>query len=134
MASSPAWFLPILRECWSSDTSGQFLPDNPARGQCNVTALVVRDLCGGEILKTETEGGWHFYNRVAAERYDLTASQFEAPVAYADIASDQAEALAGTTAERYAALKARVEDHRMGRRGADQGPDAMRPAVEGGRS
>jgi hypothetical protein len=74
-----------------------------ALGQCNVTSLLVQDLCGGEILKTEAPGGWHFYDRVDGERHDLNASQF---ATYADIASTRAEALAGTRAERYAALKA----------------------------
>lgn len=105
MESSPARLLPILRRCWSIETSGQWLPDNPARGQCNVTALVVHDLCGGEILKTQAPGGWHFYNRVEGERHDLTASQFAASVSYVDIVSSRAEALAGTEPERYAALR-----------------------------
>ena len=99
----------ILRMCWSIETDPQWLPENPARGQCNVTSLVVHDLCGGQILKTEVPGGWHFYNCVDGKRYDLTASQFATPVKYADVASNRAEALAGTTGEGYALLKARVE-------------------------
>jgi hypothetical protein len=98
----------ILRRCWSVETSAQWLPENPARGQCNVTSLVVHDLCGGEIRKTEAPGGWHFYNFVDGRRYDLTESQFAAPVTYGDHASNRAEALAGTTQESYAVLKARV--------------------------
>lgn len=109
MESSPDRLLSILLECWSVETSGQWLPENPARGQCNVTSLVVQDLFGGDILKTAAPGGWHFYNRVRQERYDLTASQFKTPVAYTDIESSREEALAGTKPERYAALKARVD-------------------------
>ena len=105
MVLSPARLLPILRNCWSFETSDQWLPDNPARGQCNVTSLVVQDFCGGDILKTEAPGGWHFYNRVEGKRHDLTASQFAAPIPYADIVSTRAEALAGTELECYAALE-----------------------------
>ena len=109
MKDSPARLLPILRESWSLETSSQWSPENPTRGQCNVTSLVVNDLYGGEIAKTETPGGWHFYNRVDGERYDLTASQFAAPINYADIPSTRSEALAGSTPQRYLALKVRVQ-------------------------
>jgi hypothetical protein len=116
MKISPERLLPMLHQCWSSETSGQWLPENPARGQCNVTSLIVQELFGGEILKTEAPGGWHFYNRIDGQRYDLTASQFATPVPYADVASSREEALAGTKAERYAVLKARMNDLQ-----ADQG-------------
>src|SRR5215813_1576779 len=82
---------------WSIDTSGNWLPDNPARGQCNVTALLINELFGGEILKTPLPEGDHFYNRIDGARIDLTASQFEAPVDYLDVASNRDEALAGTS-------------------------------------
>jgi hypothetical protein len=114
MTVSADQLLSLLRECWSIETSGQWLPENPARGQCNVTSLVVHDILGGEILKTQAPGGWHFYNRIDGKRYDLTASQFAAPIPYADVASSRAEALAGTKAERYAALKIRVDALRTG--------------------
>jgi len=44
-----------LRRCWSVETSPLWLPENPARGQCNVTALAFYDRFGGEILKTPVE-------------------------------------------------------------------------------
>ena len=108
MPLNPEQLRPILQVSWSVETSRQWLPGNPARGQCNVTTLVVHDLCGGEILKTEAPGGWHFYNFVNGERYDLTESQFDVPVHYANLTSDRAEAWAGTTKENYSVLKARV--------------------------
>ena len=101
-------FRAVLRCCWSVETSSQWLPDNPARGQCNVTALVVCDRFGGEILKTPIGSEWHFYNRVAGTVDDLTAKQFGAPPAYLDIPSTRDEALAGTAPECYRALAARV--------------------------
>jgi len=109
MPPSPAELLPILTESWSLSTGRHWLPERPARGQCSVTALVVQDICGGEILKTMTPGGWHFYNRIDGVRHDLTASQFDTPPDYADISSDMAEALADTSPECYALLRRRVE-------------------------
>ncbi len=109
MPMTPRDLLPILQSAWSLSTGRNWLPERPARGQCSVTALVVCELCGGEILKTMTDGGWHFYNRVNGVRHDLTASQFDAPVHYADLVSDEAEALADTSPERYALLRRRVE-------------------------
>ena len=100
----------VLRRCWSVETSSLWLPENPARGQCNVTALVFYDRFGGEILKTPVEGDWHFYNRVAGTAYDLSAEQFSVPPPYLDIPSNRDEALAGTAPERYQALAARVRD------------------------
>jgi hypothetical protein len=31
---------------WSIETSGSWLADNPARGQCNVTTLLIHELFG----------------------------------------------------------------------------------------
>jgi hypothetical protein len=98
----------VLRRCWSLETSSQWLPENPARGQCNVTALVVHDHFGGEILKTPVGADWHYYNRAAGRVCDLTAEQFTVPPAYLDIPSTRNEALAGTAPERYQALAASV--------------------------
>ena len=90
---------------WSIATSGNWLPDNPARGQCNVTALLINELFGGEILKTPLPDGDHFYNRIGGERIDLTASQFDAPVNYLDLVSSRDEALAGTSPAKYESLR-----------------------------
>jgi hypothetical protein len=94
-----------LQRSWSLATSGNWLAENPARGQCNVTSLLLNELFGGEILKTPLPEGDHFYNRFGKERLDLTESQFDAPVAYLDIASSREEALSGTSAAKYEALR-----------------------------
>jgi hypothetical protein len=96
---------------WSIQTSGNWLPDNPARGQCNVTALLIDELFGGEILKTPLPEGDHFYNRISGERIDLTASQFDGPVRYLDMASSRDEALAGTSIAKYESLRAAFAKH-----------------------
>lgn len=101
-------WLERLRSAWSTETGGKWRPDNPACGQCSVTALVAQDLLGGDILKTSVEGQWHFYNRVAGRRLDLTESQFEQPLEYQDLPSNRAEALEDTSVRQYETLKRRV--------------------------
>lgn len=61
---------PNCREKWS--------PENPAFGQCAVTAALVFDLLGGELIRTEVAGfGSHYFNRlVSGVEIDLTRSQF----------------------------------------------------------
>jgi hypothetical protein len=100
-----------LAYSWSLKTSSKWLADNPARGQCNVTALLVNELFGGEILKTPLPDGDHFYNRIDGERIDLTDSQFDAPVHYLDLPSDRSEALAGTSIAKYEALREAFAEH-----------------------
>jgi hypothetical protein len=93
---------------WSTETGGKWRPDHPACGQCSVTALVVQDVLGGDILKTPVEGQWHFYNCVDGQRLDLTDSQFSQPVNYQDLPSTRSEAFEDTSAEKYEILKRRV--------------------------
>ena len=97
-----------LRRAWSVETGRHWRPDNPALGQCGVTALVVHDKLGGEILKTDVNGAWHFYNRVDARRVDFTMSQFESPIGYDDLPSNRAEALSDCSQAQYELLCERV--------------------------
>jgi len=94
-----------LARSWSERTSVCFNPNIAplAYGQCAPTAVVVNELLGGEILKTEMLR-WdghpvrHFYNRVDGRRLDFTEEQLlEIPdywskVEYHDIPSSVAEA------------------------------------------
>ena len=75
-----------IREAWSLDTADEddgWTPENPSRGQCDVTTLVVHDLLGGEVLGADvyldgvrTEG--HMWNRlVSGIDVDLTRDQFK---------------------------------------------------------
>jgi hypothetical protein len=103
--------LNVLFKVWSIESSSKWTPQNPARGQCGVTALVVNDLFGGEILKTRVSEGWHFYNRINGERYDLTESQFSEPIQYWDIPSSREEAFNDTNEAQYMYLKQSVLKH-----------------------
>jgi hypothetical protein len=63
-----------LESAWSLHTATIWRADNPAWGQCSVSALVVQDCLGGVIVKTRVGNAWHFYNLVEGERLDFTAS------------------------------------------------------------
>ncbi|OBZ92016.1 hypothetical protein ADU59_28910 [Pararhizobium polonicum] len=97
-----------LATAWSIETSSKWRPENPALGQCGVTALVVQDLLGGDILKTRFGDAWHFYNRIGGARLDFSALQFSSPVAYSDLDSGRDEALADTSPEQYRILRERL--------------------------
>lgn len=97
-----------FRSAWSLETGRKWRPDNPACGQCSVTALVLQDLLGGDILKTSVEGQWHFYNGLGEQRLDLTDTQFEQPLEYQDLPSNRSEALQDTSTQQYEILKRRV--------------------------
>jgi len=103
-----------LLRSWSLATSSGWLAENPARGQCNVTSLLLNDVFGAEILKTPLPEGDHFYNRIDGTRLDLTDSQFDAPIAYLDLASNREQALAGTSPPKFEALRAAFLTHFAG--------------------
>ena len=101
-----------LEDSWSLETAKQWSAENPANGQCNVTAAVVHDLYGGEILRTRYPTVWHYYNRINGTRFDFTDSQFsrpnarfDAPERYDDEVSDWDAAMDGTLQSEYDALK-----------------------------
>lgn len=93
-----------LHDAWSLESAVQWTPETPAAGQCNVTAAVVHDLFGGEILRTELPDVTHFYNRVDGRVVDVTDSQFDAPIAYDDTPSSRDAALDGIPEREYGAL------------------------------
>lgn len=94
-----------LGSAWSPRTATAWREDNPALGQCSVTALVVQEVLGGDILKTRVGGAWHFYNQVAGSRLDLTEGQFPGSIGYDDLPSTRDEALADTSEAQLAALR-----------------------------
>lgn len=100
-----------LRRSWSKATATQWTEQNPAAGQCNVTAILIHELFGGEVLKTPLPGGDHFYNRVGGKRYDFTDSQFDQPIDYRDIPTTPADAERGVADVELTALRAAFERH-----------------------
>jgi hypothetical protein len=101
-----------IAHVWAGDTSSPtdaWSPANPAQNHCSVTALVVQDYFGGEILATRTPGGTHFYNRIDGKKWDLTMSQFAEPVPYDDTPSTRDKALADTSQQKYELLVSRLK-------------------------
>jgi 8-oxo-dGTP pyrophosphatase MutT (NUDIX family) len=78
---------PVFVAAWGPDTCdphdlASWRADNPARGQCGTTALVVQDLLGGELVMGDVlvdgvKVGHHWWNQLPdGDEIDLTAGQF----------------------------------------------------------
>jgi hypothetical protein len=104
-----------LEKAWSKDTSADpehWSLENPAWGQCAVTALLVQDLFGGDLRRAVIKGISHYWNILSSgELVDLTIQQF------GELSEGRPEgeprtreyALSGQDVERrYLALKRRV--------------------------
>jgi hypothetical protein len=74
-----------IRQSWGPDTadpSDVWSADNPSRGHCDVTSLVVNDLLGGELMAADVylDGERimaHMWNRLPSGiEIDLTRDQF----------------------------------------------------------
>jgi hypothetical protein len=105
-----------IARCWARDTSDdpdEWTAENPTRGQCGVTALVVRELLGGEILMADVHGSHlpgerHAWNRLpSGEEVDLTLDQFRAGETLGPAAVDEPY-VTDAGVDRGALLSARV--------------------------
>jgi hypothetical protein len=114
-----------IRDSWIRETSSEpnWTPENPAFGQCAVTALIVNDYLGGKIVWAEAvnpEGSKisHYFNTVDGKVIDFTRCQFpEGTTIPAGI--DKTKGFPTTrdyvlsfeaTRKRYEILKQRVDD------------------------
>jgi hypothetical protein len=116
-----------IRASWRADTSedpDEWSEDNPAAGQCAVTALVVRELLGGEILlanvvRDGVRVDRHAWNRLPSGlSLDLTREQFRRGETFEQ--PSPGEPAVASDRHRAALLAARVRE-RLGlaaRRGA----------------
>ncbi len=109
-------FKRAVEESWGKDTcypkcSDQWSQNNPALGQCAVTALLVQDYFGGDILYCSHND--HFFNYVEGlGEVDLTKNQFseETTICRDEIKTrDEVMSVNAMTPERYRLLKQRVE-------------------------
>jgi hypothetical protein len=66
-----------LRRTWVSEENRGLIPDKPVKIEDTVISLLIYDIFGGEILKTNKKKGWHFYNRIEGERLDFTARKIK---------------------------------------------------------
>src|SRR5262245_13571146 len=103
---------------WGSDTSSLWSEESPARGQCDVTALVVREILGGSILCCNVVHDGrrierHAWNRLASGiEIDLTRRQFDEIDGIGfDEPVEQEPYELGNLRERAAVFSQRVHDH-----------------------
>ena len=47
-----------------------------AENQDSIISFLIYDTFGGEILKTKSKSGWHFYNRIDGIRLDFSKADF----------------------------------------------------------
>jgi len=106
-----------IRASWSAASCdpvdlAEWTPDMPARGQCGVTALVVQELLGGQLLLAEvrhadgSRQGVHYWNRLEGVEIDLTREQFVAGevVQAPEVVPRPADLTAGRLYPQYRAL------------------------------
>jgi GNAT superfamily N-acetyltransferase len=107
-----------IRQSWSSETSAdpdEWSLDNPSRGQCDVTAMLVRSYLGGEILIANVlrEGRRverHAWNRLPSGlTIDLTRDQFKRGELLGEPAAEEPLGL-GNARERQSLLAERVQE------------------------
>ncbi|MEU6276564.1 hypothetical protein ABZ871_29755 [Streptomyces populi] len=79
-----------IRASWAADTCSpddlsraDWHPDNPSWGHCDITALIVNDIFGGDLIVGEVhldgeQAGYHWWNRLSTGvEIDLTREQFQ---------------------------------------------------------
>ena len=107
-----------IRASWSQETSadpGEWTVDNPSRGQCDATAVVLRSYLGGEILVADIlcDGRRverHAWNRLPSGlTLDLTRGQLR-PDQELGAPSAQEPMLLGNSRERHTLLAERVAE------------------------
>lgn len=126
-----------LHTSWSADTTSAsaWTEADRAKGQCAVTACVVQDYLGGEIVNTVAtlptgETISHYFNWVDGEMIDLTREQFPDGTTFSKPkrkpgrhASTRDFCLShDSTRRRYEILRSRVADHIEGRSGVPRWP------------
>jgi hypothetical protein len=110
-----------IRESWFRNTCyscsiRKWNPQNSSIGQCVVTALVIQDYLGGELLYCKHHD--HYWNRLSSgEEVDITKNQFSNDV---EICKDEIKsrndilksegAIKSKTLQRYNLLKKRVKE------------------------
>lgn len=99
--------LDALKKSWSEESSSKYELENPSKGQCSVTAIVIQRKFGGNILKTKINDTWHYYNQISNSIYDFTFEQFEIEVEYENKISSVEDALTDCNKSQVAALWAR---------------------------
>lgn len=109
-------FKKALVKSWGKETAyhkdaPNWTIENPALGQCAITALLFNEYFGGKIFSGVSETGIvHYWNKIFGFKVDLTKQQFKSNLVFKNIVewnrSDLLES--GNVAERYDILKQRM--------------------------
>ena len=109
-------FFGILLKSWVKRENDDYdFSEDPAHNQCTVTAMVVQDFFGGEILALSMPGGGtHYLNLIDGKVFDFTSDQFTShgvQLDYSGVKSVPRSEVGtdGSAPERYQDLKANVE-------------------------
>jgi len=101
-----------IRSSWARDSAlaGSWREEEPAAGQCAVTALVVQDFLGGTVHRGMVGGTSHYWNVLNdGHIVDLTRSQFTGDAAGGDVMRNRHHILQyADTKRRYELLRSRV--------------------------
>ncbi len=79
---TPQDYYDLLSTVWCAETCAprlreKWTPDNPTLGQCSVTAFLMQDCFGGQVLGVlRPNGNYHCFNVVGDCVFDLTSEQF----------------------------------------------------------
>lgn len=105
-----------LKKSWGADTVfGEWDAQHPSAGQCAVTALVIQDYVGGDLIRCPVNNGdGHYWNRLPnGDELDFTEDQFTEtcfPLREQQSIRDRQRILSGYDTEfRYKLLSQRVE-------------------------
>lgn len=105
---------------WGKDTAtnGDWDENNRSKNQCAVTALVVQDYFGGDLMRCEmTDGDSHYWNNIPELGHqDLTSDQFlhieASPIRSTQIVRSREYVLSfPDTHKRYKLLSERVKKY-----------------------
>ena len=110
-------FKKALKKSWSQDTAyhkdaPNWTPDNPALGQCAISALLFNHFFGGKIYSGVSKSGvFHYWNKKWGIKIDLTKSQFSEKLDFKNVSLWMPEDLlsTGNVSERYSLLKSRFD-------------------------
>lgn len=109
-------FVEALHISWGKDTAYRkdaenWTPQNPALGQCAITALLFNELYGGRIYSGKSDTGIvHYWNGKFGKKYDFTKQQFNEDIRFKEVRKWNRDDLlsTGNVAERYELLRSRV--------------------------
>ncbi len=112
----------VIQKAWGKDTcyppiAKDWIQENPAFGQCAITALIVQDYYGGKLLYCEHNH--HYWNKLPnGKKVDLSESQFkhgviicEDEVRTREYVLNSKGAKKANTPARYQILKQRVKQN-----------------------